>query len=373
MFRKISFPICNRSEYSKVKYLIKKMNLDTYFDVRAVVSGSLHSDKFGQAVNDVISDGITVDEIPPCLIISDSIAGSIRTMGLQSMEFAGYYDINKFDLAIVVGDRWDIMSAVIPLSMFNIPIAHVQGGEISGTIDDVIRNVITKYSHLHFVSNNVCMDRVVNMNEDSQYVYDVGCPSIDSILSWDFGSDIDMNMLLPHMKDPVSICKKDDYFIIMIHPNVVDRNDINVNNVAKAIDEFPNKKIWFYPNNDPYNESIISCIRRRNDIKFKHLPMRCFAMLMKHARCIVGNSSAGIRESASFGIPAVNIGSRQQGRDRNTNVIDSDSSTESIVYSISQALNIQCDYRNIYGDGRASDKMIDILKSIKSIKYKNII
>jgi len=373
MFRRIVLPIANRSEYAKIKYFVKQVIDDNFFDLTILATGSMCSQRHGNAIDEVLQDQVRVDYLPVCLIDDDSIENTLRSMSLQLAATAEYLASNHFDMGIIVGDRWDAVPSVTALSLFNYPIAHIQGGEVSGTIDNIIRGVITKYSHIHFVSTDECKHRVEQMGELSEYVHVVGCPGLDHLLSIDLGPDIDIKELGKYMKDPVDICKEDEYFVVMVHPNVTDRDDVKICELVSALDQFDNKVVWFYPNNDPFNEEIVQLMRRRRDIiKFSHLPRDVFLKLLAHSSCLIGNSSTGIREAASLGVPVVNVGTRQIGRDRNSNVVDVKFNRYDIEKGIKQSVIIECNGQNIYGDGHSSARIIEVLKHYNVLKYKNI-
>ncbi len=159
----------------------------------------------------------------------------------------------------------------------------------------------------------------------------------------------------------------------MLHPNTIDDQDLNPATVFRAIDKFSNKVVCFYPNNDFKNSDIVKEIRLRSQyIKFSHIPMFLFVKLLAHSACVIGNSSAGIREAASFGIPVVNIGDRQKGRERNENVLDVACDLLSIDSAIAQALDLKVECKNIYGDGKAVSRIIDVIKKYNKLDYKNI-
>tara|TARA_Y100000310_G_scaffold345171_1_gene462353 strand:+ start:3214 stop:4356 length:1143 start_codon:yes stop_codon:yes gene_type:complete len=373
MFKKICFVTSNRSEYAKIKPLLQKINTDSDFGLDIVASGSLLSKRYGSGYRDLLTDGLQISKSINCMMDDDSIIGMIKSSSLQLYEFADCFSSIKPDLGLIVGDRFDILPAAYAFSMLNIPIAHIQGGENSGTIDDIIRNVITKFAHIHFTATETAKTNVINMGEDEKHVYCVGCPSIDYIRSVNIPEDIDINMLRPYLKLDLHLEKSEDYFIVMVHPNVVDHDDVNMKNIIEALDSFPNRKIVFWPNNDPFHQEIVDATSKKEEyLKFKHLPMNLFLMILAHAKCLIGNSSTGIRESCTFGIPTIDIGKRQNGRERHINVINVPCKIESIKEGIASMLDKKFDPFSLYGDGKASEQIVKILKSYNFLSYKNI-
>ena len=373
LFKKICIILTNRSEYAKVKSVLFRLREDKEFDLKILVGGSLANKRYGNAVQEITKDGFSISGVIKTIVDGDGVLDVIKSSGLQMYEEGLFFDSYKPDIAIIIGDRWEVVPLVFVLSMYCIPIAHLQGGEKSGTIDDVFRNVITKYSHIHFTANELCRKEVINLNECPDHVYSIGCPSLDIIKNIDVGDDVDLNKIQEYIKDPFTLSKKDKYFMVMVHPNVTIRSDIDIKIILKTLLRFPNKKIWFYPNEDPFHETITSAItRNREIIKFSHIDMNSFIMLMAHCSCFIGNSSAGIRETASFGVPTINIGDRQIGRERNENTIDVRCDENEIYRAVYNSIGKKYPCKNIYGDGKSSDRIINIIKSYKKLNYKNI-
>ena len=373
LFRKICYVGANRSDYAKIKYLLQQLKSDCNFHLDILLTGSLVNSKYGDGVNDLHRDGLNVNSTVLSTIDDDSLLSMVKSSALQLYEISSRISDLQPDLGIVVGDRFDALPVAYAFSMLNIPIAHIQGGEKTGTIDDTIRDVITKFSHIHFVANDKAGARVVEIGEDEQHVHVTGCPVIDYIKRLHIPADIDLDMLKPYLKTDVQFKKKDEYFLVMIHPNVVEPHDIDIHQIIDALDQFPNKKVMFYPNNDPFHQRIVQVTAHRDDyLKFKHLPMDCFLMFLVHCACFIGNSSAGIRESSLFGIPTVDIGKRQEGRERADNIINVPSKTEDIVNAIKQMMGKEFDPTSLYGDGMATERIVDVLRRYKSMTYKNI-
>lgn len=374
MFKKICFFTANRSDYSKVRTFIGEINSDSYFDLTTIVGGTHFNSRYGNSVGDLIDDGISVDYKVDCLMDNDSVFSMTKTSALQIYEITNILERNDFDLGVVVGDRYDILPAAYAFSLCNIPVAHIQGGEKTGTIDDMIRDTITSLSHIHFVANNKARSRLISLGEDDSHVFVSGCPSIDYIKNANIPKDIDMNILSEYCKDPIDLSKSDDYFLVIVHPNVTEPDDISIDDIISAVDEFPNKKVFFYPNSDPFHQPIVNAIFKRKDfIKFKHLSTLCFLMILSNCKCLIGNSSAGIRESCLFGVPTINIGNRQRGRDSGENVVDCSCKKEDIVLSIKSITNDRFKSCSLYGDGNSAEKMIKTLKSYRFLEYKNIL
>lgn len=373
MFKKICYITSYRSDYAKVKPLISALSSDPYFDLKIIAAGSHPLKRYGYTIADLFEDGIQVDKVIDHFIDGSSLPTMIKTSALLLYELAGIIDEMSLDLGLIVGDRFDILPAAYALSLMNIPVAHIQGGETTGTIDDMIRNVITKFSHIHFAATSKSRQNIIELGEDSKHVYHVGCPSIDYITNLPNKEDVDNSILQRFCKTKINLSRSDKYFMVLVHPNVVDKNDIDVNELFTSLDLFHNKKIVFYPNSDPFNQEIIEYISKRDDyIKFKHIPMDCFMMLLENAACMIGNSSSGIREAGLFGVPVIDIGSRQEGRERGSNVINVPCKSENIVAAITKVKDIKLEINSVYGNGTATDQIIEVLKSYTTFCYKNV-
>ncbi len=373
MFKKICYISTNRSEYAKIKVLLTMINSDIGYDLSFIAGGTLLNKRYGSPIKDIISDGINVSDVIDCLFEGDTPQIMIKEMSMQMYEAVNLVSSIKPDLGIVVGDRFDALPNAIVFSLLGIPVAHVQGGEVSGTIDNVIRDAITKLSHLHFVATETAAKRIEALGEDAAHIHTVGCPSIDFIKNLELPKDVDMDMLQPYCKKIINLEKDDKYMLVLVHPNICDPDEIDIDVIFDAINCFPNKKVVFYPNNDPFHEKIVSKISSNEDIyKFKHLPMDVFLMLLSNASCLIGNSSSGIREAGIFGIPVVDIGTRQERRERGRNVINVSCKYQSIQKVISYQMTQRYPKESIYGDGSASKRIIDILKSYKYLNYKNV-
>tara|TARA_Y100000310_G_C20574596_1_gene759815 strand:+ start:40 stop:1164 length:1125 start_codon:yes stop_codon:yes gene_type:complete len=372
--KKCCYVVANRSDYAKAKYLLQQLDRSPDFDLRIIITGSFVNPKYGRGEDDLLLDRLQPWRKIVNNLDDDSVASMVKSSALHLLELSSAIAEEHFDFGLVVGDRFDALPTAYAFSLLNIPTVHIQGGERTGTIDDLIRDIITKMSHIHLVANDDAKKELLRLGEDPNYIYVTGCPSVDYIKSVDVADDVDMRILRPYCKVDFSLSKEDEYFLVMIHPNVVDPEDVNIKEIFAALDMFSNTKVVFYPNNDPFHQDLVTAISKRSDyIKFKHLPMDVFIMLMAHCKCVIGNSSAGIREASLFGSPVVNIGRRQHGRKHGANVLTANCQKESIVAAINEVKDKTFEQFSLYGDGDATSKIIDILRSCESITYKNII
>jgi len=326
MKRKLAVVITNRTNYSKLKLVLRAVREYENIEIEVIASSSILLDRYGAAYKDLEADGFKVDVKIDCLLMNDSHEAMVNTIGLSMIQHSSYYASFSPEMLLVVGDRFDMIAPALAASIMNIPIAHIQGGEVSGSIDNKIRDVISKISTLHFVATEVSRDRLIDFGLHPDHVFNYGCPAVEYISNIDVGSSFSEERLNKKLKHPLNIDADEGYFLILVHPDTTNEGDVDMAVVLDAAVAFNKKILIFYPNVDANNTSILNAIskfRNQGDIEtIKHLPLEGFVHVMGHCECMIGNSSAGIREAASFGVPVVNVGNRQEGRERNSNVID---------------------------------------------------
>ena len=377
--RKICVVTGNRSEYSKLKSVMKAIDEHPDLELILIVTASHLLDDYGKTVDVIRRDGFKVDSVARTVAAGEDLASMAKSAGLCTLELPTLFELYTPDIVLVVGDRFDALGTVIAAALMNIVVAHIQGGEISGTIDESIRHAITKLAHIHFPATAKSAERIIRMGERADMVFNVGCPSVDIILSVDTDSCED-------------ICHKfnlapEEPFLIMIQHPVTTEFEFTrqqIRETLSAISELNIQAILLYPNVDAGSKDMVREIRMfdmagklEHVSKGKHVPFEDYIRLLAHASCIVGNSSSGIRESCYFGTPAVNIGTRQNKRERGTNVIDVDYDREQIREAILECIK-HGKYNPpeyVYGKGNAGKEIASILSTIelKNIVQKQIL
>jgi UDP-hydrolysing UDP-N-acetyl-D-glucosamine 2-epimerase len=321
-------------------------------ELNIIASSSSLLDKYGTSYKDVEADGFSVDHKIDCLLMNDSHEAMAKTAGFSMMLHADYLGNNKPDMLLVVGDRFDALPAALCASMMNIPIAHIQGGETSGTIDNKVRDLISKISTLHFVSTDISKNRLIRYGLNKNKIFSYGCPAVEYISKLDNGDKFDSRKIKKKFKRKIEIKPDEPYFLIIAHPDTTNEKDLNMDIVLNAVELFNQKAFVFYPNVDPNNSLIVSSIARHNKndnfYMIRHMPLEGFVHTMAHCSCMIGNSSAGIREAASFGVPVINIGKRQNGREHNLNTIDISCEYDTIVKTIQSVNGKRLEKNNLY-------------------------
>jgi len=307
MKRTIAFLTATRADYGKLKSVLRRLHDDPQFDVHIFVTGMHMLERFGGTAAEVLEDGygdIVCDEdyhYEPRMDVA--ISNVIQT-------FSRFVRKVRPGIIAVHGDRLDAIAGAIVGAFNNILVAHIEGGEISGTIDESIRHAVSKFSHLHFVANQEAKTRLIQMGESKDNIFVVGSPDIDMMLSPELPS---FEEVLLRYDIPFR-----EYGILLYHPVVTEVKDLenHVHEVITALKDSKKNYVAIYPNNDPGNEIIRRAYEKlpNNFHVYPSMRFEYFLTLLKNAEFIVGNSSAGIREACVYGIPAIDIGTRQSAR-----------------------------------------------------------
>lgn len=360
-----------RSDYGIYLPILRAIQAAPDLELRLFAAGMHLSPEFGMSVEQIEKDGFEIWERIEMLLSSDSPEGISKSMGLGVIGFAQSYQRTRPDIILALGDRFEMHTAVLAALPFNIPVAHIHGGEVTqGAIDDNLRHSITKLSHLHFVSTEEYAQRVVQLGEEPWRVIVSGAPGLDNlnemrILTRDeLSKEFDLQLT----DDPL--------LLVTYHPVTLEYEQIEwqFSELLAVLDECGLPVVFTLPNADTGGRKITQMI---NDFIVKHPSAQLidnfgtqgYYSMMKHAAAMVGNSSSGIIEAASFELPVVNIGTRQQGRVRGKNVIDVDYDRKSIFDGLEKTLLPQFrveirGMKNPYGGGAAAKQIIEILKQI---------
>lgn len=359
-----------RSDYSIYLPILKKIQATDDLHLHLLVSGMHLSPEFGKTVQMIEKDGIPIADRIEMLVSSDTPEAIAKSMGLGTIGFAQSYARRRPDILLVLGDRFEMHAAATAALPFNIPLAHIHGGESTeGLIDESIRHSITKMSHLHFASAETYANRIIQMGEEPWRVVVSGAPSLDNLNDLQF-------MELSELERDLGMDFHSPTLLVTYHPVTLEREHTgsHIDALLQALESISASAIFTYPNADTQGRFIIeqiqTFVQRHSQHKIAvNLGTRRYFSLMRHVTAMVGNSSSGIIEAASFKLPVVNIGNRQQGRVRAGNVIDVGYETAEIVSGIRQALSLEFrkslkDLVNPYGKGQASGIIVNKLQEI---------
>ncbi len=371
MKRKVCVVITARPSYSRIKTALKAIREHDKLELQLVVAASALLDRYGSVVNEILKDGFEIHRQVFMVLEGESPVSMAKTTGLGLMELATVFDNLKPDLVVTVADRYETLATAVAAAYLNIPLVHIQGGEVTGSIDEKVRHSITKLADLHLVSTDMSRERVMRMGEDPEKVVVTGCPSIDlanEILS---SPDLDFDPVTKYggVGKPVDISC--GYLVVMQHPVTTEyaESSEHVTKTLHAIKDMNIPTLWFWPNVDAGSDGTSKSIRsfRENEQPeniyfFKNMAPLDFLRLIYNCKCLIGNSSVGVRESSFLGIPVVNIGSRQNGRERGKNVIDVNYGCSEIMQAVQSQINngrYRCD--ELYGNGKAGIHIASVL------------
>ncbi|WP_283635762.1 UDP-N-acetylglucosamine 2-epimerase [Aquaticitalea lipolytica] len=381
--RKICVVITARPSYSRVKTALKAIQAHPKLELQLVVAGSALLDRYGNAVNYIEDDGFVINEKVFIVLEGENKTSMAKTTGLGVMELSNTFYNLKPDAVVAIADRFETIAVSIAASYQNIPLVHIQGGEVTGNIDEKVRHANTKLADIHLVASEEAKTRVLKMGEDEDFVFNTGCPSIDIAYEVSRNPKLDFNPIDKYGGVGKKINWQDGYIVVMQHPVTTEYDQAreNVYNTLKVVHELGIPAFWFWPNVDSGADGTSNGIRSyreehqpENIHFFKNMIPEDFLRLLCNSKCLVGNSSVGIRECAFLGVPVVNIGTRQHGRARGENVIDVSYEQDAIKNGI---LNrIQTENRiakdTIYGNGDSGKKIADILATIELRYHKTI-
>lgn len=372
MKRKVCVVITARPSYSRIKTAVKAIQERDDLELQLVVAASALLDRYGTAVDQIEKDGFPIAGRVFMVLEGENPTSMAKTTGLGLMELATVFDNLRPDVVVTVADRYETLATAVAASYMNIPLAHVQGGEVTGSIDEKVRHAVTKLSDLHLVASPMAAERVNRMGEDPSMVHITGCPSVDiaaEILE-DPSLDFDPIGKYSGVGEPVDLAE--GYLVVMQHPVTTEYQQArkHVLETLHAVNGLGLTALWFWPNVDAGSDGTSNGIRSFREIEkpsrmhfFKNMAPNDFLRLLYNAKCLVGNSSVGIRECSFLGVPVVNIGGRQGGRERGRNVIDTGYDREEIRAGIDRQLANGGRYAQdtLYGDGRAGERIARVL------------
>ena len=384
MIKKICFVILNRANYGSIKSLLNQIKKNKKFKLQIIVGASAILDKYGSCEKIIKKDGFKINYKIDMQTESNQPKNMAQTVGIGLMGLPEAFSKLKPNLVFTIGDRFETMATVISASYMNIPIAHTMGGELTGTIDESIRHAITKFSHLHFVSNHDAKRRIIKMGEPKGNVYNVGCPRIDEVKKI-LKKEINLKKIFNFINyigvgDKLDINKK--FILVSQHPVTTEygKSKSHMLETLKALSKINIQCLFLWPNPDAGSDIMSKEIRKwreKNNFKkirfVKNLPLEIYVSLLNHCSCIIGNSSSALREGSFIGVPAVNIGSRQNKRLTGKNIINFKNDEKKIFSSIIKQIKKGKYKREVlYGNGSAAKRIISVLKKIKKISIQKV-
>ncbi len=380
--RKICVVITARPSYSRIKTALKAIQNHPELELQLVIAASALLDRYGSAVNYIEADGFEIAAKVFNILEGENLTAAAKTTGIGILELSTVFDNLSPDIVVTVADRFETMATAIAASYMNIPLAHIQGGEVTGNIDEKVRHAITKLADYHLVASEGAKERVLKLGENPEFVVNTGCPSIDIAAEVAASPEFNFNPITKYGGVGAKVDFHGKYIVVMQHPvtNEYSQSRLHIGETLAAINELKIPTFWFWPNVDAGSDGTSKGIRSFREKYspehihfFKNMEPADFLRLLINSSCLIGNSSVGIRECAYLGVPVVNIGSRQNRRDRGNNVLDVDYKQEEIKTAIKHWLDAsRPEPSMVYGGGDAGKKIADLLSQFSLTFHKTI-
>lgn len=375
MTRKICVVITARPSYARIRSVLEAIRERAELELQLVVAASALLDRYGNTWKVIEKEGFRIDRRVYMVLEGENLVTSAKSTGLGMAELATVFDDLRPDAVVTIADRYETMATAVAASYLNIPLVHIQGGEITGSIDEKVRHAVTKLADLHMVSTERAAERVIRMGERRDRVFNTGCPSIDVARRALERPELDHEALFAGYG---GVGERPDlsqgYLVVLQHPVTTEYAESrrHVEETLHAVSEIGAPTLWFWPNVDAGSDGTSKGIRAFRESHavpnihfFKNLPPEDFIRVVYHSRCIVGNSSAAIRECSWLGVPAVNVGTRQEGRDRGANVVDVPYDRAAIRTAVEACLAGERPASDhLYGDGRSGERIAELLAKV---------
>jgi len=369
--RKICIVVNSRANYGRIKSVMRAVQNHPNLELQLIIGASALLYRFGNVADLIRSDGFEASATVYSIVEGETPTTMAKSTGMAIMELATQFENIKPDIALTVADRFETMATAVAASYMNIPLAHTQGGEVTGNIDESVRHAVTKLSHLHFPATAQAAEYLVRMGEDPETVHYTGCPAIDLVADLDLTLPPDIFTRYKGVGADLDPAKP--YLVVLQHPVTSEYGSgfDQINQTLKAVERIGMQTAWLWPNVDAGSDDISKGLRMYREEKtpdwlhmYRNFSVEDYARLINGAQCLVGNSSSALREGAYLGVPAVNIGNRQQGREHGENVVHVANDAEAISAAISsQISNGRHSRSELFGDGSAGGKIADILAS----------
>jgi UDP-hydrolysing UDP-N-acetyl-D-glucosamine 2-epimerase len=370
--RTIAVVTSSRADYSHLYWPLHDLAQHPDVDLKLIVLGAHLAPQFGETVKEIEKDGFPIAARLECLLSSDTDVGMAKTLGVAVLALADLLGQMRPDLLLLIADRYEMLAPASVALTLRIPIAHIEGGEISeGAIDDAVRNALTKMSHIHFTSTEGARARVVAMGEEPWRVHRAGVPSLDHLRR---SRLLDVHKLEEKLKinlqRPTGVLQRPTV-VVAYHPVTIVRTTQEADSLFAALESVNAQILFCYPNSDAGSHALmqrtLAFLAKRGDARvYVNLDAVTYWSLLRQVALLIGNSSSGIMEAASFALPVVNVGFRQKGRERARNVLDAEPETNAILARIREGMSD--DFRaslagmtNPYGDGRAAETIVRVL------------
>jgi len=377
--RNVCIVVNSRANYARIKSVMHAISQHDSLNLQLIIGASALLYRFGQVIDVIENDGFKANARLYSIIEGENPVTMAKSTGLAITELATIFENLEPDFVLTVADRFETLATAVAASYMNIPLAHTQGGEITGSIDESVRHAVTKLSHIHFPATELAFQNLLRMGEDPNFVFHVGCPSIDLISGVDLS--LPTNFFTKHKGVGHNLDIDSPYIVVVQHPVTTEYGSgfEQINETLGAIGELGIQTAWLWPNVDAGSDDISKGLRMYRETHpdalihfYRNLNPVDYARLIYNSKCLVGNSSSAIREGAYLGVPAVNIGTRQSGREHSKNVKFCSYQQHEILAAIStQLTHGKYNSSTMFGSGDSGTKIAEVLATTKvSIQKK---
>lgn len=378
--RKICVVVNSRANYGRIKSMLRAVQEHPDLELQLVVGASAVLHRFGSVVDTIRRDGFEPNAVVYSIVEGENLTTMAKSTGLAIQELATLFEMLRPDVALTVADRFETMATAITASYMNIPLAHTQGGEVTGSIDESVRHAITKLAHIHFPATERAADYLRRMGEDPAAVHVTGCPALD--LCAETETTLAADFFARYKGVGPGLDPHKPYIVVLQHPVTTEYGQgfAQINETLQAVSRIGMQTAWLWPNVDAGSDSVSKGLRVYRE---KHHPDKMhfflnfspedYVRLIDNCQCLIGNSSSAIREGAFLGVPAVNVGSRQQNRECGANVMHAGYDADAIEGCIrAQLAHGKYPQNHMYGDGQAGKRIADILATAEFTIQKKL-
>ena len=380
--RRICVLVTARPSYSRIRSALRAIQDHPALELQLVVAASALLERYGNAIQAIERDGFEVRHRVYMVLEGENLVTSAKSTGIGLSELATVFDNLKPDAVVTVADRYETLATAVAAAYMNIPVVHVQGGEVTGSIDEKVRHAVTKLANLHLVSTPMARQRVIRLGEPDESVIVTGCPSIDIAAEVAARPALDFDLFERYGGVGPRSDLSRGYLVVLQHPVTTEYEEARaqVDEALYAVKDTNLPVLWFWPNVDAGSDGTSKGIRVFREKEkpgnlhfFRNMFPEDFLRVLLRSAAIVGNSSVAIRECSFLGVPAVNIGSRQQGRERGANVIDVDHDRRQIAEAIDRHRQTgRAAPDHLYGDGRAGGRIAECLATAPLMVEKRL-
>lgn len=367
--RRVCIVVNSRANYGRIKTVLHAVQEKPELELQIVVGASALLHRFGEVHKIIKADGFSLTATVYSIVEGETPTTMAKSTGIAIMELATLFENLQPDVVVTVADRFETMATAVAASYMNITLGHTQGGEITGSIDESVRHAVTKLSHLHFAATKKAADFIVRMGEDPSTVFCTGCPSIDVIADLDLSMPQDLFKRYRGVGPALDPAKP--YLVVLQHPVTTEygKGMGQINETLKAIADIGMQTVWLWPNVDAGSDEISKGLRIFRERKkpdyihfYRNFSPEDYARLIFNSACLIGNSSSALREGSFLGVPAVDIGSRQAGREHAENIIHVDYKAKEIETAIYKQIKVvRYERSTLFGQGAAGRQIADIL------------